>query len=862
MTDAHDDSEPTGFTLFNEALNRQQLSRRFFLDMVAGTAVYVSLPTALDAAVGAVAPGDEDATKSTDAHGTKQAAVGYSDEEKLPKALDLGSALLVAGTFSKQVMHNMLIKGEDLDLITAMKVNGAHATRVALLRHFGNAEGKELAKHEDYEWSHGLTPVPLLVALSTFTTADLKANYDKFFPVVEKALEPTFDYSKVDPLPIFADNLNAWKARHETVCYDITGFAARVAAVTGSLAPVGTTYLSSALANTMKAGMLRMLYEQALCREVITWKEETGSAIKDFTEKHKGEILARFRKRAREHAYTHFHGPMGFSNLMTALPANANGMWGIGDPPEIFAMLSYYDRPNVLLGSHVVGGILATVYTIGFMMAWLSRVGVKGLARFTPDNMQDGLKTISALVLAIGRSETYGKTPDQVKAIEEVLQAVREDTSDTTAKSSHAKLDRLLEIVSQSQPPYFHLSSDSYLQRIQHFKGLWSEITDNHLHDIIDPEIFATDESFEASEAFADLQKAFLAGDTDTTMKYLTALQGVASRHQSGKLASMLRYIMVPPVQEDAPPVPAYRDSIVGRFEHAIEHEENPTVKAYLQEQMTASATYMRQMENVRPHKAIVDGMRLLLKDVDGTTEGGLDAKEVRYLLTELDEQSVEELVMVLNGADHPARNNHELGHFHPAHEKGLLSPEGREVLFALLTQIPAVPALSRLARLAFDKAFAIEPGQKPEPAQLQKIINYTLFLNAAMSGTADNVAAYLFSATVMLGYLKNRYGENILDDHPRLGVSVIVAALKVAEAAGALTKVGNGPNMSQKKIFLEDDPNCPEQVGVTERDETTDMMSSIKNGWAGAQVLLTIAIFSWVVNAEIDAIEAAAGSK
>ncbi|MBF0189317.1 MAG: hypothetical protein HQL50_15440, partial [Magnetococcales bacterium] len=457
MSDHHETPEVTGLAILDEALNRQKLSRRFLFDMIGGLAVYVSLPKALNAGVGLFAADKPHG----EAHKEGDGKPRYSDDEKLPMWLDLTTALGVSGTFAKQVMHNMLIKGEDLSLVTAMKVNGAHAARVALLRHFGNAEGQELAHHEDYEWGHGLTPVPLLVVLSTFTTADLKANVDVFFPKIEEALEPSFNYKVVDPLPIFDDNIDLWKKRLETVKQDITVFAARVAAVTGALAPLGTTYLSSALADQMKRGMLRMLYEQSLCIEVIAWKEETGSGVSAFTDAQMLEIRSNFRERARKRAYKYFHGPLGFSNMMTALPANASGMWGIGDPPEIFAMLEYYDRPEVLAGSHFVGAGMAASYNIIFMLMWLTRVGVTGKGQFISHSLRDGLKTLGALMRASVNTNTYGRSVPVIEDLAEVLKAAKEEQPTPDNDHKRDLLERILHIVEKTPRQSFHISSDS-----------------------------------------------------------------------------------------------------------------------------------------------------------------------------------------------------------------------------------------------------------------------------------------------------------------------------------------------------------------------------------------------------------------
>ena len=130
-------------------------------------------------------------------------------------------------------------------------------------------------------------------------------------------------------------------------------------------------------------------------------------------------------------------------------------------------------------------------------------------------------------------------------------------------------------------------------------------------------------------------------------------------------------------------------------------------------------------------------------------------------------------------------------------------------MLWALLTQIPSVPAISRLADISIPAINGVKGNETPTPAQLKRIVATLLPIEAGMSGIADNVAAYMFSRIVMMGFFERTFGHNVFKEFPDLKGNIGIIAKMIAEQAGSLTKVGNGPNFSQEKcLILHDDSN------------------------------------------------------
>ena len=195
------------------------------------------------------------------------------------------------------------------------------------------------------------------------------------------------------------------------------------------------------------------------------------------------------------------------------------------------------------------------------------------------------------------------------------------------------------------------------------------------------------------------------------------------------------------------------------------------------------------------------------------------------------------------------ARNNQESTQT-PAekHDEEFLSHGAKEVLWALLTQVPVVAPAARLASEAVPKICGIEVGKRPSALQAKKAVGAYLLSVIAMSGFADNAAAYLFGEESLGDFFKTYYGERVFEEHPQLADLVTIVPLKLAEQAGSLTKVGNGPNFAQRKweVVIRD--------GST-RVETTDMTlpETLQNRFAhlaNIQLFLaSIAAFSKVID-------------
>jgi|GEM_PF-3767719 len=125
------------------------------------------------------------------------------------------------------------------------------------------------------------------------------------------------------------------------------------------------------------------------------------------------------------------------------------------------------------------------------------------------------------------------------------------------------------------------------------------------------------------------------------------------------------------------------------------------------------------------------------------------------------------------------------------------LSHNAVEVDGALLTQIPAVPSLQTLANLFLPKFISDKSVKDMSDKEFEKLILATYSTIMVMSGFADNVAAFLFGYSTIPKFFEQRYGKDYKKLFPNLDADISIAALKISEAGGSISQVGNGANFS-----------------------------------------------------------------
>lgn len=716
------------------------------------------------------------------------------------RALDLGTALLVAGNFGRHVLWGGAVKGKDLGPRSAAEMNALAWMRIGVLEAFGDEETANLARHEIGEIKGGLLPLPLLVALSDATTTELKVDAPLIFEATRDSLEKQVEYENI-VRPEFPANIAEWERHLERVNADITRKTAQIAAITSVMAPLGTTYTSSSLANDLKEEILRMLYEQSLALGVVEAKRNAGEKPGDedspifWLEDKKEEV----RQAAYKRADDLFNGSMGYSKLMLALAANTQGSWGLGDPPEIYFAIDYINDPATLLKAHAIGALNSEAFTILLNAMWLKKVGA-----LSPEALGEFLAAQKTTIAAIAKSVAdKDLRSTSFNGNERHVQGVLAALNDKTDPSG-----KLRELLNGLPKPRIRFSLKDYLANK---RGILSGQTKRM--EKIASGVLKTPEAFACSNIFSSLVKAFNAGDKEGARKMLEAMEAKLQEGQATDLSVLFEGLMEEETTvkgEDEVEVPAeaptHTERIMDEVGHVLAGMDDNTRKGRIEEALD------------------ILGIGHIFGETGERSDKRIYGAEVYEALRRADERTIAKAISqftsveghedVVAGMDDDAALGENVAEAreHAAgkeHAPSFLSHSAKDVLWALLTQIPSVPAISRLADISIPEINGVKENETPTPAQLKRIVATLLPIEAGMSGVADNVAAYMFAKIVMMGFFERTFGKDVFQEFPNIKGSIGIIAKMIAEQAGSLTRVGNGPNFSQEKcVILSDDSN------------------------------------------------------
>lgn len=788
-------------------------------------------------------------------------------EKHLSPMLDYGTAGVVLGSFAQRVLYGSAIKGIDLNWKSALHLNIAAQGRILALKMLGGEEGKELAREDQHEIMEGLKPVAVLVGLSDATTTALKADEKAIFKTVEAGvLAGDFKYIK---RPSIDAGKETWDSYLEEINNKIRTKASQIAAITTVLAPLGTTYMSSSLANSMKKEMLRMLYEQSYAQAVTAQLrkmniEEDNEVLLD------PDFEGRVHIAASKRAQDLFNGTRGFSKLMLTLAANTQGSWGIGDPPEIYFFKNHGSNTKRMAQAHSIGAANAQIFTVLMNLWWLRKADVK-VRGMVPEFIKSELTTAKALLELLSNSRVRTVSfNDGRKFVKDMEEALLKDDPDAARQ--------LKEIVQNIPDAKLQFSLRKYLsakvQALELVKAKLLKQTDMAMDDAI----FADIDTFVDNYPFLDDLRKGLAGQdpkSQTSMKAkIESTMNLAGEKihnlKAEKIASLLEAMS----NMDA----------VEAIEPETETEANPEDESNTLEAQARMRDIHSNLKsiltNYQPQRHSSKGKQAsqILLEVPGerkTREYNAalrtSAEQIYELLAGTDrtviadaiqkltaiEEGEKDAIEGLEKAGTPGEDIDSIQHeTHAKHGAALLSHSAKEVLWALLTQIPAVPSAARVAAKVIPLAAGVKEGEVPTASQLKTIITLTLILEAILSATADNVAAYLFGEKVLMDFFKSTYGADLFSKSPESLDQIAVASLKIAENAGNLTKVGNGPNFSQEEYtVLKDDSNSQ---GIAIDVSSLKMGDTLphKNIFASAVNVMSIGAFSVVLSKLVDQLE------
>lgn len=748
---------------------------------------------------------------------------------------------------------------------TAATMTGLGIARAAAL-YAKDREGfhHEITEHLGKPSMPGGYPLlPVLVGLAE-GAAHVRAENDEIFKskdVAETLASELGDVGQLfDKRPEEGDSKEEWANYYRSVKNSVITAAARNAALTSVLAPLGTTYTSAAIANENFKKMLPLLEEAQYAKKIVNTKEErekigNPTIYPDEIEKWQAE--------AKDKALKNINGKDGYVHLNIALSTNLNGALLIGDPPLIYFALRH---PKLYAEASIYGLAASVIATLAENYIWITRsLGHEDAQRFITRFFGGQFTTLTALKRSFTNGDLRDVSFGGAKRVSERFMDKVEDLRETGALTEDAAEQLRSQLQDVEQPMfYFDIPTligkkmDMLSSFIKNFGRDKQERKD--FVDIEDYGYFGYRE-FEALLESERFITAFNSPEPQTRMDVIRSLRKTLKEEKNNEAVALIGSLLtedpnnVPDTEtvvsrilnlplsktkltvgavqaEIAKRMPDIEDAHItkylqGRLEQIL--DDAPTVSSHeIKLRLSLAREYAEQVSGNGYATQVKSQIDEIIDNFDSKSKDELVAeitevlqtskqlytsrkdadykKEMGELYNTLSALLPSDIKMAMENAFRLTENEEEE---HP--EKHFLEHQAKEVRDVLFTQLPAVPSLIHTVNKILPKAVGVgEDG--PNAEQLQQMTWAILGSTAITSAFADNVAAYLFGENVLDKLYSDYYGDNYSDE---LKKSVYIAALLTAVVAGSLSKIGNGPNVTLSRIGPEGE-DIPLTLGST----------------------------------------------
>lgn len=729
-------------------------------------------------------------------------------DENLAHRVQDQTAIGVAGTFAGVVGASALApKHFGFGHKTILPVSGMEwLYRVPMLRKY-DPHGYEHEMHE-----HAVS-YPLIAGLgfAAELASHASANVEALLEKDRKHLRMYKSGDLADKLAL--DEMRAKKhvvedmrylsiddleKRHAGYGREVVGLAAANAALSTVLAPFVTTYTSASAVMDSLPAMHSVLTKSFYTQQLLEAKRGEG----EISNEREAEILRSATEKATDAINNNIHG---YANLILSHAANISGMSLAGDPPMIASfLLNGLDVPQHLKTS-AEGEALAIATSAQNHILWLRTLGIDAgygdLGKGYISNLfEAGSEFFKSGFVGDVRNASWWGRSNAAQRIAGTLDGMAHTrgVDESSVRFLRNTLHQL-----HNNTPFLQLDIPGFAREkgevAQHAWDRFVALKDKVvtlLQSRNDPDTGIAD-TFAEGDIHAKIT-SLAALSPEDRLKELFALDTDITSKNTAQLTEVLLQIMRGDGSEDTNVV----DDLAQSAANAV---ASPKDAEHLIDQTAEEIAAIEGDIQGMSSDELTQKLRLL---------GKLGPKEVQNALNAA-------LVILgqTSGADE-----------HEDHGPQLLGHSAQEVVSALLTQLPAVPSLVHLSDGYIRKAFNLADGAVLSKADLRKVVAIILTTTAGLSGVADNVAAYLFGRKLLESVLQLAYGDEY-QSNTDLKQYANDAALFVSVAAGALTKIGNGPNFLIKKI------SC----GIHDRElqhttEDISLAKSIANQYAWLQ--------------------------
>ncbi len=757
----------------------QGMNRREFLSAAANTAATVAIGgLAAEPWLRSALESKSTTTDGTNVEGTDEVAVDPSAHIETAHEVDFDklnrdTAIPVAAGFVAFVGN--AAAGGSLGPASIVGMSALEANRLSQLYREGGEHGQHLAGEELHENLVAGALALGLAGISDLTTSAVKFEAEKLLAVTHEM--ETHDAEHVMQRPTEDAPVEQWELYYEQIEKELADQVTRTIAVAGVIAPFSTTYTSSVVANQMKGGTARLVFEHSFAKGMLDQKrtdqEIATRSLEAQAQQRTNELMKQF------------------TDLMTTLSANIQGGVLAGDPPQFFGLADQWGNWQRLAKAEAFGLVNDVTMTCGLTAMWFKQAGIA-----EPNVIQ----RLAAHTAELGR-QAGGLLPASLP----------DSLSETgVARAGSADLEMAFAGVDLSGNASADRSAKDRLKNAVAYRATFS------LRDYAEKKARWIRNLPGINQVVQLMERS---SNTGVQASQTAPLEQLRAFLEGGQM-------LATPSGEPDPEV----DTLLGALSMQIEQyvAEHPGIDVDKIEPVVASSDpdvvdelHDRLQDNANIETARVQAIEDILLELGLEPEAISVMDEARMrqeIVAILRRESasnpgrVAELAKQFGMLDHTTQasvapkteEHHDSTHF--------FNHTGIEVRDALLTQLPAVGACAVLAEQSLTKAFSLSGGaERSGVAKVTAAIGAALTSEAIISSLADNVAAYKYGYKVLCAMVekvygdatKEKFGKSVLEAAPGLHDVIFAISLKLAEQAGALTKLGNGPNFSQEELVV-----------------------------------------------------------
>lgn len=611
------------------------------------------------------------------------------------------------------------------------------------------------------------------------------------------------------------------------------------ATVTGVAAGIGavmTPYTSITLMNlgqpTIAEELLKLNYIKYYRREYNRLFKEYG----DTRLAHQGVEKARIAMEAHLDMQTAMnHRVFGLDKFTMSFQGNTAGKWGpISDFPNIYFEILHPE----MAPEHNLTGLALTTSNMALSSAiWLKFAGVssKAVARVETKVIESFVKSVASI--AQDGAEYASDRINPLRRVENVKTALGEFYAATTEQEIKLASQKLLRAFERTGITIFPTEEllrekarliTKWTTRQQGIGRFPAELLESLVQKVApDLDIFTKTDKLHG-ENYTDIVTDQVAHIYKNLRDADAEVSQVLEKVDSSAIRQLID-LLVAIKGGDTNRITAHHQAIKG---------PNKVVNTA---DLYAQFTPLREKaEAIKTRLArYKEGIKGQETDFDSDYEEARDFLTKNPVFRLLGENFNVKLRIALD-AYYRYKKDHVSKEYENAHYGTLgLSHNAEEVFFAILSQLPAVPAMVVVAEKVIPLVAGVEPGKPPTIAQLKAMVITTQVVESVISAIADNIAAYLFGEKFLGNQLKPiieaamEVGGMTASNKEKIMEAVNSGAAHQGIAAGTLTEAGNGPNWSTLVLEPAEEIKASlpakDQLGQYSEDELLEILDNLK---------------------------------